>query len=189
MRKSQSLFAGGQKPEEIEIGSMIYAVQAGDGSAREQAASCQRVLGGLANICSEYATKRYRSNVMNWGMVPFQMEGEAGVRGQATISSFPERPKGAFDGDMQEIPAYVIGQGKNRRLSLYIAGMTDHEKEIVEAGSLIKLQPFPCKIIVRHPLFRGASGGRSPKKHPDKAADTCSPKGGRPDLPRECKYN
>ena len=58
----------------IEIGSVIYCVKPGDGSAREQAASCQRVLGGLANICSEYATKRYRSNVMNWGMLPFQMK-------------------------------------------------------------------------------------------------------------------
>jgi aconitate hydratase len=59
-----------------EIGSMIYCTRPGDGSAREQAASCQRVLGGLANICQEYATKRYRSNVMNWGMLPFQMRGE-----------------------------------------------------------------------------------------------------------------
>ena len=58
---------------ETEIGSMIYAVKPGDGSAREQAASCQRVIGGLANITKEYATKRYRSNVMNWGMIPFQM--------------------------------------------------------------------------------------------------------------------
>ncbi len=59
---------------QTEIGSMIYAVKPGDGSAREQAASCQRVLGGLANICQEYATKRYRSNVINWGMLPLQMK-------------------------------------------------------------------------------------------------------------------
>ncbi|MCB6543717.1 hydratase, partial [Desulfovibrio desulfuricans] len=59
-----------------EYGSMLYAKKPGDGSAREQAASCQRVIGGLANIVHEYATKRYRSNVMNWGMVPFQMEAE-----------------------------------------------------------------------------------------------------------------
>ena len=62
------------KASETEVGSMIYAVRPGDGSAREQEASCQRVLGGLANICEEYATKRYRSNVMNWGMIPFQMK-------------------------------------------------------------------------------------------------------------------
>ena len=59
--------------QSIEIGSVIYCTKPGDGSAREQAASCQRVLGGLANICKEYATKRYRSNVINWGMLPFQM--------------------------------------------------------------------------------------------------------------------
>ena len=63
----------------VEFGSMIYAVKPGDGSAREQAASCQRVIGGLANICREYATKRYRSNVINWGMIPFQTEAEPGI--------------------------------------------------------------------------------------------------------------
>ena len=62
--------------ENTGFGSTIFAVKPGDGSAREQAASCQRVIGGLANITKEYATKRYRSNVMNWGMLPFQMEEE-----------------------------------------------------------------------------------------------------------------
>jgi aconitate hydratase len=60
--------------EQTEIGSMVYAVKPGDGSAREQAASCQRVLGGLANIAQQYATKRYRTNVINWGMLPLQMK-------------------------------------------------------------------------------------------------------------------
>ncbi len=63
---------------------MIYAKKPGDGSAREQAASCQRVIGGLANIVHEYATKRYRSNVMNWGMVPFQMEASPTLRWATT---------------------------------------------------------------------------------------------------------
>ena len=71
----------------IEIGSVIYCVKPGDGSAREQAASCQRVLGGLANICSEYATKRYRSNMMNWGMLPFQMKNEPPSRSVIISSS------------------------------------------------------------------------------------------------------
>ena len=71
---------GADDPASVEIGSTIYAVKPGDGSAREQAASCQRVLGGLANITREYATKRYRSNVMNWGMVPFQMKGASCLR-------------------------------------------------------------------------------------------------------------
>lgn len=120
--------------EEIEIGSMIYCVKPGDGSAREQAASCQRVLGGLANICSEYATKRYRSNVMNWGMVPFQMkeEPEFGVGDYIYV---PEIKK-ALDGDMQDIKAYVIGD-EVKEISLYISDMTPIEKEIVKAGCLI----------------------------------------------------
>lgn len=121
------------RAEDIEVGSMIYAVKPGDGSAREQAASCQRVLGGLANICSEYATKRYRSNVMNWGMVPFQMKGEP----QFEVGDFIYVPgiRRALEGDMKDIRAYVLGKGIT--LSLYIAGMTDLEKEIVEAGCLI----------------------------------------------------
>ena len=120
--------------EEIEIGSMIYCVKPGDGSAREQAASCQRVLGGLANICSEYATKRYRSNVMNWGMVPFQMKDEPEF-GVGDYIYVPEIKK-ALDGDMQDIKAYVIGD-EVKEISLYISDMTPIEKEIVKAGCLI----------------------------------------------------
>ena len=63
-------------PSATEYGSVLYARKPGDGSAREQAASCQRVLGGLADVAGEYATKRYRSNVMNWGMLPFRLSGE-----------------------------------------------------------------------------------------------------------------
>ena len=118
----------------IEIGSMIYCVKPGDGSAREQAASCQRVLGGLANICTEYATKRYRSNVMNWGMLPFQMKAEPNFE----VGDYILVPnvRKALDGDMQDIPAYVLG-GEVRELHLYIAPMTDDEKKIVKAGCLI----------------------------------------------------
>ena len=124
----------GVSMKEVEIGSMIYCVKPGDGSAREQAASCQRVLGGLANICSEYATKRYRSNVINWGMLPFQMEGEPDFE----IGDYIYVPavKKALDGDMKDIKAYVVTKGM-KELSLYIAPMTDDEKKIVKAGSLI----------------------------------------------------
>ncbi len=119
---------------EIEIGSMIYAVKPGDGSAREQAASCQRVLGGLANICTEYATKRYRSNVMNWGMLPFQMKEEPTF----SVGDYIYVPniKEALDGDMSDIKAYVLGD-EIKELSLYISDMVGNEKEIVKAGSLI----------------------------------------------------
>ena len=118
----------------IEIGSVIYCVKPGDGSAREQAASCQRVLGGLANICSEYATKRYRSNVMNWGMLPFQMKNEPAFE----IGDYILVPNvlDSMDGDMQSIKAYVLGD-EVKEIELYIAPMTDDEKKIVKAGCLI----------------------------------------------------
>ncbi|MDO4268616.1 MAG: hydratase [Eubacteriales bacterium] len=123
------------KDSETEIGSMVYAVRPGDGSAREQAASCQRVIGGLANICQEYATKRYRSNVMNWGMIPFQMKDEPDAFEVGSYIYVPDVKK-ALDGDMKDIKAYVIGD-QVKEISLYIADMTPIEKEIVKAGSLI----------------------------------------------------
>ena len=121
-------------PAETEIGSMIYCVKPGDGSAREQTASCQRVIGGLANICREYATKRYRSNVMNWGMLPFQMKDEPNFE----IGDYIYIPnaKAALDGDMNDIKAYVLGDTV-KEISLYIADMTEDEKKIVKAGCLI----------------------------------------------------
>ena len=123
------------KAEDTEIGSMIYARRPGDGSAREQAASCQRVIGGLANICMEYATKRYRSNVMNWGMIPFQMEAEPD---DFEVGDYIYIPgvKAALDGDMKDIRAYVI-KDKTRELRLYVADMTEDERKIVKAGCLI----------------------------------------------------
>ena len=123
------------KAEETEIGSMIYAVKPGDGSAREQAASCQRVLGGLANICKEYATKRYRSNVMNWGMLPFQMEEEP----EFEVGDYiyvPGIRKVLAEGPTDRIPAYVVG-AEVKEITLYLADMTDNEKEIVMDGCLI----------------------------------------------------
>ncbi len=124
--------------EETEIGSMVYVVKPGDGSAREQAASCQRVLGGLANICKEYATKRYRSNVINWGMLPFQMKEEPDFE----VGDYIYVPgiRAALDGDLKEIRAYVLGTAgiePVRELMLYMADMTAEEREIVKAGCLI----------------------------------------------------
>ena len=124
--------------EETEIGSVVYAVKPGDGSAREQAASCQRVLGGLANICKEYATKRYRSNVINWGMLPFQLKEEPDFE----VGDYIYVPgiRAALDGDLKEIRAYVLGTAgiePVRELMLYMADMTAEEREIVKAGYLI----------------------------------------------------
>ncbi|WP_077610739.1 hydratase [Clostridium sp. Marseille-P2415] len=126
------------KAGETEIGSMIYAVKPGDGSAREQAASCQRVLGGLANIAKEYATKRYRSNVMNWGMLPFLLEDEPDFE----VGDYIYVPgiRTALDGDMEHIPAYVIKNAEGNpihKIELHIADMTPEEREIVKAGCLI----------------------------------------------------
>lgn len=126
------------KAGETEIGSMIYSIKPGDGSAREQAASCQRVLGGLANIAQEYATKRYRSNVMNWGMLPFLLDEEPDF----DVDDFIYVPgiRAALDGAMEHIPAYVIKNTDGNpihEINLHIADMTPEERAIVKAGCLI----------------------------------------------------
>ena len=135
----------GVDPAAVEIGSTIYAVKPGDGSAREQAASCQRVLGGLANITREYATKRYRSNVMNWGMVPFQLKDEPSFEVGDYV--FVPGIRTALDGDMGDIPAWVVRASalgsdtapafQVERISLFVADMTPEERAIVKAGCLI----------------------------------------------------
>ena len=117
-----------------EIGSMIYANKPGDGSAREQAASCQRVIGGLANIVKDYATKRYRSNVMNWGMLPFVLDEEP----EFEVGDYIFIPdiRNKLDTCLNDIKAYII-KDEIREIKLYIQDMTDEEKEIIKAGSLI----------------------------------------------------
>ena len=128
---------GDVKAEETEIGSMIYAIKPGDGSAREQAASCQRVLGGLANICEEYATKRYRSNVINWGMIPFQIKESPDFEVGDYI--FVPNIREAIDGDLNDIKAYVIGD-ELKEISLYISPLTDLERKIIKEGCLINFK-------------------------------------------------
>ena len=129
--------AEGLDAQTVEFGSMIYAVKPGDGSAREQAASCQRVIGGLANVVREYATKRYRSNVMNWGMVPFQLAGEPPFEVGDYV--FVPGVRAALDGDLSHIDAYVVhaSDGSVTPLQLSIAEMTPEERAIVKAGCLI----------------------------------------------------
>ncbi len=123
-------------PADIQVSSTIYAVKPGDGSAREQAASCQRVLGAGANIAVEYATKRYRSNLINWGMLPFQIEGaEAIPFGIDDYIFIPDADK-ILTGDMQNIPAYVLGDAP-RAFNLYIAPLTQDERNILTDGCLI----------------------------------------------------
>ena len=122
------------KPEETEIGSVIYAVKPGDGSAREQAASCQKVLGGLANIATEYATKRYRSNLINWGMLPFLFDGELPFELGDYI--FVKDIKKAVAEKADVIKAYVV-KDKLVEFDLKLGELTDDERSIILKGCLI----------------------------------------------------
>ncbi len=122
------------KASETEIGSVIYAVKPGDGSAREQAASCQRVLGGLANIASEYATKRYRSNLINWGMLPFILDGREPFENGDFI--FVKDIKKAVANKDSEIKAYVVKDGL-KEFTLKLGELTDDERTIIQKGCLI----------------------------------------------------
>ena len=118
---------------DIVAGSVIYAVKPGDGSAREQAASCQRVLGGVANIAKEYATKRYRSNLINWGMLPFLYDGEFTFETDDTI--VVKDVDTIFD--EKQAKAYVVRNGNVTEIVLKMDDVTDYEREIIEAGCLI----------------------------------------------------
>nr|WP_294488600.1 hydratase [uncultured Anaerosporobacter sp.] len=122
------------KARETEIGSVIYAVKPGDGSAREQAASCQRVLGGLANIAREYATKRYRSNLINWGMIPFIFEDEIPFHKGDFI--FVKDIKKAIAEKATEVKAYIV-RDELVEFTLKIGEMTDDERDIIMKGCLI----------------------------------------------------
>ena len=118
------------------IGSTIFAVKPGDGSAREQAASCQKVLGGWANIANEYATKRYRSNLINWGMLPFIIkEGELPFKNLDYIF-IPDIRK-AVEEKADTVKAYVVGGGKNTEFELTLGELTDEERQIILKGCLI----------------------------------------------------
>lgn len=120
----------------LGIGSTIFAVKPGDGSAREQAASCQKVLGGWANIANEYATKRYRSNLINWGMIPFIIdEGELPFKNHDYIF-VPDIKKAIVD-KLTEIPAYVVYEDGLKEIQLKLGELTDDEREIILKGCLI----------------------------------------------------
>ena len=122
--------------ENTGIGSTIFAVKPGDGSAREQAASCQRVLGALANITQEYATKRYRSNLINWGMLPFIIkEGELPFA-NGDYLFVPEIRK-AVEEKAPEVKAYAVKDGQLTEFSLTLGDLTDEEREIIRKGCLI----------------------------------------------------
>lgn len=117
-----------------EIGSVIYAIKPGDGSAREQAASSQKVLGGFANIAKEYATKRYRSNLINWGMLPFIFEDE--IPFEIGDYLFVKDIKSAIKNKISKVKAYVVGKGM-KEFTLTLGELTDDEREIILKGCLI----------------------------------------------------
>ena len=123
-------------PHKTVIGSTIYARKPGDGSAREQAASCQRVLGGAANIAGEYATKRYRSNCINWGMTPLQTKDEAALSLGCWVF-VPGLRKAILSGET-ELDAYVVAQdGDVRKTHLFMDPLTPAERQIIADGCLI----------------------------------------------------
>jgi len=128
----------GYAPEKTGLGSVVCALKPGDGSAREQAASCQRVLGGVANIAAEYATKRYRSNVVNWGMIPFVYEDlkSSGINPGDRI--YIPGIRRALQGMDAEIQAVLLrSDGSENAITLKLAGLTREERDIILSGCLI----------------------------------------------------
>ena len=118
------------------VGSTIFAVKPGDGSAREQAASCQKVLGGWANIANEYATKRYRSNLINWGMLPFLIPaGDLPFKNGDYL--FVPAIRQAIIDKTEEIQAYVVKEGQMQPFTLQLGALTDDERDIILKGCLI----------------------------------------------------
>ena len=122
--------------ENLGVGSTIFAVKPGDGSAREQAASCQKVLGGWANIANEYATKRYRSNLINWGMLPFII-GKGDLPFENLDYLFIPEIRKAIEDKQSEIQAYAVKDGALKPFSLHMDALTDDEREIILKGCLI----------------------------------------------------
>lgn len=118
-------------------GSCVFATKPGDGSAREQAASCQKVLGGDANICYEYATKRYRSNCINWGIVPFTIDKDTAFDYAEGDFVFVEGIREKIQNGVEDIPAKVITEEGVKDITLHVKGLTDDEKTILLEGCLM----------------------------------------------------
>ena len=121
-----------------QFGSCVFANKPGDGSAREQAASCQKVLGGFANVCYEFATKRYRSNCINWGILPFTLDRDTAFDYQPGDCVFVPGIRKAIEEGREDIPAQVIcADGSVHDLLLHVRGLTADEKEILLDGCLM----------------------------------------------------
>ncbi len=124
-------------PVKTGLGSLVMALKPGDGSAREQAASCQRVLGGCANIAGEYATKRYRSNVVNWGMLPFTADGLKELNLQPGDRVYIPGIRALLEGDGETVQGAVLRDGGETPVTLSLPGLTREERDIILAGCLI----------------------------------------------------
>ena len=127
----------GHAPETTGLGSFVMALKPGDGSAREQAASCQRVLGGAANVAAEYATKRYRSNVVNWGMLPFIAPDVAQWKIQPGDRLWIPGVREALEGDAETLEATLMQADGERAVTLSLPGLTREERDIILSGCLI----------------------------------------------------
>ena len=127
----------GAKAEDTSLGSCVFANRPGDGSAREQAASCQKVLGGDANICYEYATKRYRSNCINWGIVPFTIDADTEFPYVAGDFVYVPGIRQAILSGKEEIEASVISADGIRPIRLYFRNLTEAERNILADGCLM----------------------------------------------------
>ncbi len=126
-----------QLAEDTGFGSLIFAVKPGDGSAREQAASCQKVLGGWANIAVEYATKRYRSNLINWGMLPLIIAEPAAVNFEVDDYIYLPEIRQAVASGAETVKAYVVNLEGKKELNLTLPNLSSDERDIILAGCLI----------------------------------------------------
>ena len=127
----------GYDPAKTGLGSAVMAIRPGDGSAREQAASCQRVLGGVANLCEDFATKRYRSNVINWGMLPFTVENIASYKIQPGDKVYVPGIRQALLGDAAAIAATLIQGEEQTEITLKLENLSREERDIILSGCLI----------------------------------------------------
>lgn len=134
---AEALKAVGATAENTSFGSCVFANRPGDGSAREQAASCQKVLGGDANICYEYATKRYRSNCINWGIVPFTIGKDVEFNFEPGDKVFIPGIREAIISGKEEIDAKVITKNGVQPIHLFFQNLTDNERQILADGCLM----------------------------------------------------
>ena len=133
----QAVGADADALEKTHIGSAIFACRPGDGSAREQAASCQRVLGGAANICYAFATKRYRSNCINWGMLPLTTDEDAGFAFEAGDWVWIENVRGKIAAGADDLEVRLIGKNGVETRVMHLNGLTPDERQILLDGCLM----------------------------------------------------